>query len=633
MLKRTIVRSVPWLAVIATVSALSYNRMVADDFDQLQRRRDEAINLATKSIDESLELLRHDLFLLANHTAMDDAIANPTELALTQLSELFVVVMGVRQGYDQVRWIDETGQERVRCDPTPDGVSCNPADGLQSKADRYYFTQTMQLDAGDVYVSELDLNREYGRLQQPDKPVLRIATQLHDAARNPRGIVIINALMKDVLDALQRIRTTVGINLYLTDAAGRWLVGERPEDAFAHEHGIAENTLFARYPRIQAELNGIGGSDFSDSSGVWHFEQVPISRALGAFASDPSKETAYWLVAHTPAETLNSVRLQALLLTVPLAVILAAIVVFFAMRFARDAKARELSAIALGRYADDLSRMNSELKETLSRMARMRTELIDAKRLSSLGLMIAGVAHELNTPVGAAMMTATAIRQRLDSLAGAEATPNWPVDGPKLLKRTDQGTALILENLARVAERISRLRRLSVDRATADCRVFNIADLVEDVLRSLDDRINSARVKVERDIPQDLLLNGYPGPLGQVLENLVSNAVFHAFERQSGRTIRITAVSDTNDVLITVADNGKGISEADRTQIFDPFFTTRRGEHRMGLGLYLTQHFTTEVMGGQLTVASKLGEGTRFTIILPLVLPTQPAATNPMADA
>lgn len=632
MLTRVAVRLIPWLVAVGTFGGLTYDRLVSEGFTRFEQRRGDAIVLARAAIASQLTALRGDLFLIARHPATRGVLETPTDSTLARLERLMTLVMEVRGDYDQGRWIDETGWERVRCDlfnsrQEINDVRCLPPIALQSKADRYYVADANRLPAGAIYVSPIDLNLEHGVVEVPDKPVLRLATTLWDSAGRRRGILILNALMRDMLDALRELRSTVGVDLYLVDGRGNWLIGEKPDDAFANQRGHPENTLFNRYPVTAARMRADGADRLTDSEGAWNLSAIPVGELLGTPSDGPDRDPVLWLLAHTSADELAQVRRSAQLKTIPLVLALCVIVFVFSYRYARLAKDRDVASAAAIRQADQLARMNRELKDALARGAAMRDELVDAQKLSSIGLMVAGVAHELNTPIGAALMAATALKKTLE-------THPETADTAALPARMDTGLRLILGNLSRVAERIARLRRLSVDRASADRRRFRLRDVVDDVRHDLAHRMALARVEVRCDIPATIELDSYPGPLGQVLENLLINAEVHAFDQRAGRRLELSAVPDEKHVLITVADNGKGIAAEHLPHLFDPFFTTRRGEQRMGLGLYLVRRFVTELLGGQLSVSSRVGEGTCFTLLLPLVAEAAaPAATTPLTPA
>ncbi|WP_374241976.1 sensor histidine kinase [Zoogloea sp.] len=274
------------------------------------------------------------------------------------------------------------------------------------------------------------------------------------------------------------------------------------------------------------------------------------------------------------------------------------------------------------RRTDELNQANAELSSTVQRLQLTLDELVRAEKLASLGSMVAGIAHELNTPLGNGVMAVSSLRGaiatfRLQSEQGLRRSML-----NQLLETMTTGTDIAARNLARAAELVSSFKQVAADQASSQRRSFALHEVTGEIVLTLRPLLKRSEVEIDVKVPRDLFFDSYPGPLGQVLTNMVSNAVAHAFEGRSDRRIVIGAeVLAPGRVGIRVSDNGCGIPPDLLPRIFDPFVTTRMGRGGTGLGLHIAHNLVVQVLGGSIAVDSRPGEGTRFTIELPCKAP------------
>jgi PAS domain S-box-containing protein len=267
-----------------------------------------------------------------------------------------------------------------------------------------------------------------------------------------------------------------------------------------------------------------------------------------------------------------------------------------------------------------LAQQNEELAAAIENLKTTQQSLINAEKLASLGQLVAGVAHEINTPVGVAVTAASHLETTTHDfqmkVAGGKLTRS---ELANFLEEAKNSSDLILKNLTRAADLIKNFKKVAVDQ-TADTRtVFNLKTNIHEIITSLRPTLKQTKIHVILTGDDDIEMHSMPGALSQIIINFVTNALTHAFENQTEGKIEIhvSKRSDTQ-ARIEFADNGKGIAPENLPKIFDPFFTTRRGAGGSGLGLNIVHNLVTQRLGGTIRCESALGTGTKFIIDIPL---------------
>jgi signal transduction histidine kinase len=273
------------------------------------------------------------------------------------------------------------------------------------------------------------------------------------------------------------------------------------------------------------------------------------------------------------------------------------------------------------READDELRASKEKAESaLLELNAAQQNLIDAERLAALGGLVAGVAHEVNNPIGISLTVASSFARRADMFE-SELKSDTPLRRSQLedFVRTCQDAAQqLVANLHRAGELIQSFKQVAVDRSHAERRQFSLSEATDQIIASLRPVLKKAPVTISVEVPDGLIIDGYPGSYGQILTNLFLNATNHAFPDGRSGTISISAKPRGNDdIEIIFADNGAGMTPDVQRQAFDPFFTTRRNEGGTGLGLHIVYNLVTQQLGGRMMLDSRLGQGTTFRIIMP----------------
>jgi PAS domain S-box-containing protein len=280
------------------------------------------------------------------------------------------------------------------------------------------------------------------------------------------------------------------------------------------------------------------------------------------------------------------------------------------------------------RSEQEMRKARDSAETALRNLRDTQASLIEAEKLAALGRLVAGVAHEVNNPVGISLTVASALERKAANFAAEVERGDLRRSSLNDFIETSRDAASqLVANLNRAAELIQSFKQVAADRNYSDQRNFDLADLTEQVVMSLRPGLRKHNLTLNVDCQPNLTMNSYPGPYGQVLTNLFLNAVAHAFPNGGPGTIEIQArASGKDNVEILFSDNGCGMSLDVRRRAFDPFFTTRRDQGGTGLGLHIVYSIVTNRLGGRLDLDSEPGGGTHIQILLPRIAPLEQAA-------
>jgi signal transduction histidine kinase len=278
---------------------------------------------------------------------------------------------------------------------------------------------------------------------------------------------------------------------------------------------------------------------------------------------------------------------------------------------------------AYGAIALDNAEAYRQLKDA-------QTQLVSQEKLAALGALMAGVAHELNTPIGNSLLIASTLAQKTEEMQAQ-------LNGPGLkrsalatyLDDTRKAHELVMRGLTSAANLVNSFKQVAVDRTTEQRRQFNLAQVSQEVIATMMNRIRACGHRIEVEVPDTIALDSYPGPYGQVIANFINNALLHAFAGKASGGMWLRAQQADGRVHVSFRDNGGGIAPQHLSRIFDPFFTTKLGQGGSGLGLSISYNIVTSLMGGQISVHSAR-DGTTFTLDLPLTAPEnqQPSTSH-----
>ena len=273
-----------------------------------------------------------------------------------------------------------------------------------------------------------------------------------------------------------------------------------------------------------------------------------------------------------------------------------------------------------------------QLESAVENLHRTQGELVRSEKLASLGALVAGVAHELNTPIGNAVIVASTLADQHKRFADEVAIGLKRSSLTRFIGEVHEGVDVMERNLRRAAELITGFKQVAVDQSSHQRRRFDLREIVHELTLTLSPTLRRAGVTFTQEVPADITLDSYPGPLGQVIMNIVNNAVVHAFGQQAEPRIDARGQVDDGWLTLTLSDNGCGISAENLSRVFDPFFTTRLGQGGSGLGMHIVYSLVTELLGGSVHLDSTVGVGTTVTLRIPLNAP-HPVASESAAHA
>ncbi|MBF0553013.1 MAG: PAS domain-containing protein [Nitrospirae bacterium] len=268
-------------------------------------------------------------------------------------------------------------------------------------------------------------------------------------------------------------------------------------------------------------------------------------------------------------------------------------------------------------HLQELETANKYLKES-------RAQLVQAEKLVSLGQMLSGVAHEINTPVGIGITLSSTIAKDTENIKAA--FDDGSLRKERLGEYIDdvaEGSSLILKSLTRTTDLIKSFKMVSADQITQERRVFKLKEYIEEILLSLQPNMKRRKHNIEIICKEDTEVDSYPGAIAQIITNLLMNSLIHAYDPGSKGTITIELSVNKDDpengVVIRFSDDGKGMPNENVSRIYDPFFTTKRGAGGTGLGLHIVHNIVTQTLGGSIECQSELTKGTAFTIVFPVM--------------
>ncbi|GAA0552061.1 MULTISPECIES: ATP-binding protein [Rheinheimera] len=266
----------------------------------------------------------------------------------------------------------------------------------------------------------------------------------------------------------------------------------------------------------------------------------------------------------------------------------------------------------------------TELEKIVDDLKQAQDRLVQSEKMAALGGLVAGITHEVNTPVGIGVTATSFLAEKLQALSVAYADKTLT---PKMLEHfieeASQGTELLQSNLIRASELIASFKQIAVDQTSEAVRTINLADYLHEVIRSLQPNFKKTHHQIEVNCPDNIVLSCPAGAISQIFTNLLMNSLIHGFEDMEDGLVRITVLDEDDNVDIKYSDNGKGLSPDQLEKLFHPFFTTKRDQGGSGLGTHITYNLVRQTLGGSIQVSSEPGKGLHYHICFPKNLKIQ----------
>lgn len=268
---------------------------------------------------------------------------------------------------------------------------------------------------------------------------------------------------------------------------------------------------------------------------------------------------------------------------------------------------------------DKVYARTKELERSLENLQMTQQQLVEQEKMASLGELVAGVAHEINTPIGVGITAVSHLVDSIDRISKAfDSGTLTKKQFADMLSAILESAGIVESNLRRAADLVKAFKAVAVDQSSAEPRLFALKAYTQDVITSLRPKLKRTQHEITLNIPEEINLYCDPGVVSQIITNLIMNSLNHAFEQQQKGQIIMTAKMLDNVLQFTYEDNGRGIESAILKRLFDPFVTTKRGQGGSGLGTHIIYNLVTQALGGRIQCISGIGKGTRFEITLPL---------------
>lgn len=515
----------------------------------------------------------------------------------------------------QIRILDLSGREVIRIDRAGNQVSAIPKVRLQDKSGRYYFQAAKGLQSGEIYVSKLDLNVEHGEIEVPWVPTERLLTPIMGPNGAKIGYLAFNIDMHSPLSRYGAVGVR-GSNIAITDDDGFWLGGVDRAKLWGNvrKTGIS---LASEHPDLWETIQRTGTQgQFEYRGSLYSFRHLKLYDLVARDETGKAGIVSNGVIVYgmSPLEGW----------------------------FGHFGLGDSISLFMILMFATFPSGVIGYLfmRRNVARSQHLQIEehLVGIQRMAALGRIVAGVAHELRTPIGNVRTVVSALSE--DIRAFRKSIPDDPGASPDraslddFVETLETGSRIAERNVERAVDLVRHFRQTAVDQNNEQRRKFDMGAIISELLATLRPQYAKRGVILKTDFAGLVMVENFSSVIDQLVLSLVNNAMTHAFDAETGGTIIVRARSLPNDnVLLEVADDGKGIPKDVQSMIFEPFWTTRRGSGGTGMGLSIVVNIVNKVLAGEIDVISTPGKGATFRVVMPARAPNETSVRSSMFDA
>lgn len=605
---------------------LIYSQVYQSEINELNAIQDEKLTFISNSLTREISSIEKLTKILGQGSVLKK---NGSEALSTiyekrpRINEYFLNFAAATKNISQVRWIDSQGQERFRVDISQDKNTIVKQRFLQNKKNRYYFIQGMQVEAPNTFTSQVDLNIERGKIVKPHEPTIRVTYRTNRNEYLIDGLIVVNFNLDYLFREIQTFNKKMA-QVSILNQDGFWLLNKDPALEWGFMYHKPNNTLAIRSPELWSTITqgqtGINSTLIDNNMFTYRrfsMHSIPESKNN---ISDANKEII--ILLSSPNGLINNEKRFAVQLTAIVGLLLS--LVSFGLIYRDHKYQNKLLTLSNKLHVDkvELAIVNRQLDKTLKRQLALQGSLIEARKLSSLGLLVAGVAHEMNTPIGGALISISNADLALKKLSKAVEKGLTKSMLDETMFSFNENLVLAKTNLEKTAVLVKSFKKMAIERHSDEVELCDFDKLIKELLLSLNSRLKTSSVKISTQLLTDKHIASRPGIISQVIENLVMNAMNHAFDEFQSGAINIKVEQYNGEAIrLTVSDSGCGISDDVKSNIFEPFYTTARGNGNTGLGLYMVHQWVTEVLHGEITLDSDPQTEdfykTQFTITMP----------------
>jgi len=625
------------IVLLLLIGILFYgNSEIENKMSLLQGREILNVNLGAGALTNKLKSVSQDVRFLSNHSTLQLAINKPTAPNISHLIQDFVNFSKSKGIYDQIRWVDDKGMERARVDFRSDTPVIVSGSALQNKVSRYYFTKVSALNQGEIFASPLDLNVEYGKVEEPYKPTIRVGTPVFDTRGNKAGIILLNYYGADLLQDFITAAANIRDHISLVNNAGYWLKSPNAEQEWGFMFNRTEMTIDNEYPRVWRSILRQESGQQVVSGGLWTWGSVyPLKNSYettddddtltsGSVGPEIASDKYVWkVIAHLSSETLAAVEWAIWQRLIIVSIFILVITGFSSWKITLAWKAQAEAEEYVTRINTDLEKQvtvrTNELKNKVLELDDALDEL--ERRNKDMESMVYIASHDLRSPLiniqGFSQRLASAIKS-IDERFMENDVPQTVKDSLNnvLNKQIPIALEFIKSSSLQMDRLINGLLMLSRSgRVELNIKVLDINEMLTQINTNLSIQLQNVSGKIITDDLHPCL--GDPVQLNQIFTNIIDNAIkYH--EPSRPLDVHVRSWCDKGRVFYEISDNGIGIRQKQQSKVWQLFYRidpngSVNGE---GVGLTLVNRMMDR-LGGSIKLESVWGEGSRFIIELP----------------